>query len=173
MLMEFLLFLSFYFGGNPQEELIASFCWQQQIYRWFSLRIWEDVCCSYHTVTCLVKIHKNVTEQLTSNNVSAQIFLALWTLANKQIAPSYSTVRIPAICACIRKHNVLQFIYLLFKAFFDFSHHTVTSNTHPFLFSSETWCSAKQSLAVGACNNKNIYIYNNNNNNNNVMLHNK
>ncbi len=29
---------------------------------------------------CLVKIHKNVTEHLTSSTVSAQIFLALWTL---------------------------------------------------------------------------------------------
>ncbi len=52
----------------------ASFCWLQQIYKWLSLRIWEDVCRTYHIVTCLVKIHKNVTEQLTSNTISAQIF---------------------------------------------------------------------------------------------------
>ncbi len=64
---------------------------QQQIYKWFSLQIWEDVCRTYRIVTCLVKNHKSVTEQLTSNTVSVQISLTLWTL-NPGTASSCSAV---------------------------------------------------------------------------------
>ncbi len=39
----------------------------------------NDVCRTYRIVTC-PKLHTNVTEQLTSNTVSAQIFFALWNL---------------------------------------------------------------------------------------------
>ncbi len=46
--------------------------------RYISLRIWEDVCDTYHIVTRLLKNNKN--EQMMSNSVSAQKFLALWTL---------------------------------------------------------------------------------------------
>ncbi len=58
------------------------------------------------------KTNKNVIEQLTSNNVLEQIFLAFWTL-NPRAKSSCSTVWIAlhAIRACIRKHNILQFIY--------------------------------------------------------------
>ncbi len=54
----------------------------------------------------------NVTEQLTSNSVLAQIFLALWTL-NPGAASSSSAflIALHAIRVCIRKHNILQFIY--------------------------------------------------------------
>ncbi len=47
-----------------------------------------------------------VTEQMTSNSVSAQIFLTLWTL-NPGAASSCSTVWMHAVW----KHNILQFIY--------------------------------------------------------------
>ncbi len=58
-----------------------SFCWQQQIYTWFSSRIWEDVFLHVSHCHMPLKTHKNVTEQLWSNTVSAQIFLAHWTRA--------------------------------------------------------------------------------------------
>ncbi len=90
-----------------------------QIFKWFSLQIWEDVCRTYHIVTCLKKIYKNVTEQMTSNSVLAQIFLALWTL-NPGATSSCSAVWIHAVRACIRKHNILQFIYQSFEAILRF-----------------------------------------------------
>ncbi len=52
---------------------------------------------------------------MTSNNVSAQIFLALLTL-NPGAASSCSAVGIHAIRACFRKHNILQFNYKSFEA---------------------------------------------------------
>ncbi len=42
---------SFYFGRNPQEDLSASFCWQQ-IYKWF-WRFWKGFCRTYRIGTCL------------------------------------------------------------------------------------------------------------------------
>ncbi len=58
------------------------------------------------------KTNKNVTEQLTSNRVLAQIFLALWTLSPGATSLcSAFWIALHAIHACIRKHNILQFIY--------------------------------------------------------------
>ncbi len=71
MLMEF-----FYFGGNPPEDLSASFFGNS----WFIILIMNlGMFLARITPSHLVKIHKDVTEQLTSNTVSAQIFL-FWTL---------------------------------------------------------------------------------------------
>ncbi len=50
-----------------------------QIFKLFSLWIWKDVWRTHHIVTSL-KNYKNVTEQMMSNSVLAQIFLTLWTL---------------------------------------------------------------------------------------------
>ncbi len=47
----------------------------QIFFGYISLRIWEDVCHMYHIVTRLQKNYKN--EQMMSNGVSAQNFLAL------------------------------------------------------------------------------------------------
>ncbi len=93
-----------------QEDLSAYFYWQQ-IYKWF-WPVWEDVCRTYRIGTCLLKTNTNFTEQLPSNSVLAQIFLTLWTL-NPGPASSCSAfwIALHAIRACIRKHNILQFIY--------------------------------------------------------------
>ncbi len=146
----------------------------------------EVVCRMYRIVTCLLKIHKNVTDQLTSNTVSAQIFLALWTLANKQIAlqsfkaiwrfqSSYSNYRVESgatlpLTRCMRTtkyRNVGKnssttcdkeiFIitvptHFCLSAFLRvlYTHHTVTSNNHPFV--EDMRCSTKRSLTFSACN---------------------
>ncbi len=58
------------------------------------------------------KTNKNVTEQLTSNRVLAQIFLTLWTLSPGATSLCCAFwITLHAIHACIRKHNILQFIY--------------------------------------------------------------
>ncbi len=120
-----------------------------QIFKWFSLQIWEDVCRTYHIVTCLKKIYKNVTEQMTSNSVLAQIFLALWTL-NPGAASSCSAVWIHAVRACIRNITFCSLFTNRLRPFCDFNHH---SNQHqpplPLLIG-DMRCSAKQSLAVCA-----------------------
>ncbi len=69
MLMELMLFLRFYFGRDPQEDL-------QEACRYLNDSHYEfgKMFVTHHIVTCL---YKNVTEQMTSNSVSAQIFLAL------------------------------------------------------------------------------------------------
>ncbi len=62
------------------------------------------------THTCLVKIHKNVTEQLTSKTVSAQIFFALWTLNPGAVSSCIALIH--AIRACNRKqHSAGLFTY--------------------------------------------------------------
>ncbi len=82
----------------------------QQIYKWF-WGAWEDVCRTYRIGTCL----KKIIQMLLSNwrvTVFVQIFLTLWTL-NPGAASLCSAVWITlhAIRACIRKQNILQFIY--------------------------------------------------------------
>ncbi len=76
---------------NPQEVLSASFCWQQQIYKWFSLRIWEDVCCTYHIVTSMPC--KKFIKMLLSNwrvtvTFQGRFFLrfGFWTLTPRSCA---------------------------------------------------------------------------------------
>ncbi len=54
---------------------------------------------------------KDVTEQLPSNSVLAQIFRVLWTLSPGAAACCLFQIALHAIRACIRKHNILQFIY--------------------------------------------------------------
>ncbi len=62
--------------------------------------------------TCLYETNTNVTEQLTSNNVLAQIFLVLWTLSPGAVSSSGAFwIALHVIHACIRKHNILQFMY--------------------------------------------------------------
>ncbi len=102
----------FYFGGNPQEDLSASFCWQQQIYK-----------CLYRIfVTCLVK---------------SEIFLTLWTL-NPGTSSLCITVRIHTIRAFIKNGSAV-YLLIVYSHFVIFNLHAVTSNNHSFLFSSETW----------------------------------
>ncbi len=79
--MELLLFLRFYFGRNTQEDLcfflLTTACRylndsHYEFGKMFDARI---------TLSHVFKnTNKNVTEQMTSNNVLAQMFLALWTL---------------------------------------------------------------------------------------------
>ncbi len=84
-----------------------------------------------------LKKNKKCTEQMTSNNVLAQIFLALWTLtlaprAHEALFEYMQSVRVlENITFCSLFINRL-------RPFHDFNHHTVTSNNHLFLFSSET-----------------------------------
>ncbi len=97
--------------AETRRKICASFCWQQHADIEMIL-ITNLGRCLTHVSHCHVfkKNDKNVTEQMTSNKVLAQIFLALWTL-NPGATSSYSTVWIHAVRACIRKHNILQFIY--------------------------------------------------------------
>ncbi len=110
--------------------------------------------CWLHISHCHMplKNNKTVTEQMTSNSVLAQVFLAFWTL-NPGTASSCSDVWIPA---CIGKHNILQFIYW---GYFAISIIIVTSNNHPFLLS-ETWDAALSSLSLSvihACNDFSVF----------------
>ncbi len=91
MLMELLLFLRFYFGRNPQEDLcfylLTTACRylndsHYEFGKMFDARI---------TLSRLKKNYKNVTEKMMSNNVLVQIFLALWTL-NPGAASSCSAI---------------------------------------------------------------------------------
>ncbi len=54
------------------------------------------------------KTNTNVTKQLRSNSVLVQIFLALWTLNCELVQRCLNNLH--ATCACIRKHNILQFV---------------------------------------------------------------
>ncbi len=81
MLIEMLLFLRFYFGRNLQEDLcfflLTTAC------RYLNDSHYEFGKMFVARITLLhvfKKANKNVTEQMTSNSVLAQIFLALWTL---------------------------------------------------------------------------------------------
>ncbi len=92
MLMELLLFLRFYFGRNPQEDLCCFLLTTASRYlndSHYEFGKMFDACITLSHV--FKKNYKNVTEQMTSNNVLAQIFLALWTL-NPGAASSCSTV---------------------------------------------------------------------------------
>ncbi len=112
---------------------------------------------------CLVKIHKmllsNWRVTLFRGRFSSRF--GLWTLAIKQIA--------------LRAHATLseymQFVHVLenitscslfsncLRPFRNFSHHTVTSNKHPLpLLIEDMQCRAKQSLAVGTCNDFCIFL---------------
>ncbi len=78
MLMEFLLFLSFYFGGNPQEALSASFVDNSRFIN-YSHYEFGKVFVAHITLShsCLIKINTNLTEQLTSNSFSTDLPRAL------------------------------------------------------------------------------------------------
>ncbi len=105
--------------------------------------------CLSHVSHChmfLKKTNKNVTEQMTSNNVLAQIFLALWTL-NPGAASSCSAVGIHAIPACIRKQHSAVYLLIVW-GHFAIPIITVTMQQSPFLFSSETWDAALNSLSL-------------------------
>ncbi len=74
MLMVLLLFLRFYFGRNPQEDLGASF---------FDNRFINDSHYEFGKmfVACIALSHPlKIIKMLLSNCVSAQIFLTLFTL---------------------------------------------------------------------------------------------
>ncbi len=87
MLME-LLFWRKYAGTRKTSVLMFVDNSMQIFLRYISLQIWEDVCHTYHIVSRLKNIfYKN--EQMMS--VSAQNFLALWTL-NPGAASSSSAV---------------------------------------------------------------------------------
>ncbi len=107
------------------------------------------------TLSHAFKNNKTVTEQMTSNSVLAQVFLAFWTL-NPGTASSCSDVWIPA---CIGKHNILQLIYW---GYFAISIIIVTCNNHRFHFSSETWDAALSSLSLSvihACNDFCVFLW--------------
>ncbi len=91
MLMELLLFLRFYFGRNAQEDLcflLTTACrYLNDSHYEFGKMFVARITLSH----VFKKTNTNVTEQMTSNNVLAQIFLALWTL-NPGAASSFSTV---------------------------------------------------------------------------------
>ncbi len=141
MLME-LLFWRKYAGTRKTSVLLFVDDSMQIFLRYISLRIWEDVC---HTpLKKIIKMSKWWV------SVSAQNLLTLWTL-NPGATSSCSAVWIHAIRVCFRKQHSV--VYLLIH--FTISIITVTSNHHPFLFSSETWESALSSLSLSvfrACN---------------------
>ncbi len=82
---------------------------------------------------------------MTSNSVLTQIFLALWTLVPQARAALVEYMQFVRVL-----ENIL--FYSLFtnrlRTFNDFNHHTVTSNNHLFLSSSETWDAALNSLSL-------------------------
>ncbi len=100
MLIELCFFSAFIFSEN----LSAYFCWQKHIDKLLSLHQYGKKFVAHITLShAFKKINKNVTKQLRSNTVWAQIFLTLWTL----IPGAASS----CLCAYICKHNNLQFIY--------------------------------------------------------------
>ncbi len=144
--MELLLFLRFYFGRNPQEDLcfflLTTACRYLNDSHYEFGKMFDARITLSHVFK---KTNKNVTEQMTSNNVLAQIFLALWTLAPRAHATLFeymqSVLVLKNITFCSLFTNRL-------RPFRDFNHHTVTSINHLFLFSSETWDAALSSLSL-------------------------
>ncbi len=93
-------------------------------------------------------MHKNFTEQLMSNTVldfPRALEFEPWTLAPRACAALFEymqSVRVfENITCCSLFTNRL-------RPFRDFNHHTVTSNNHPFLFSSETCNAVLSSLSL-------------------------
>ncbi len=83
---------------------------------------------------------RTFTEQLTSNTVSAQIFLALWTLNNKKIYFHTADVFAALVRAsiwsrhCIIRYNWFSFVaysYVIFSQIISVAEHSV----HPCLLS--------------------------------------
>ncbi len=97
---------------------------------------------------CLVKCHKHVTEQLTSNTVSAD-FPRVWM-------SSFEYMQV----VCVLEH--ITFCSLFTKCLrpcHNFNYQTVTSNkTALALLIEDMRCSAEQSLAVGACNDLCVFL---------------
>ncbi len=153
--MELLLFLRFYFGRNPQEDLCFFLLTTACRYLNYSHYEFGKMFDARITLSHVFKKnYKHVTEQMTSNNVLAQIFLSLWTLdlvlrAHAALFGYMQFVRVlENITFCSLFTNRL-------RPFGDFNHHTVTSINHLFLFSSETWDAALSSLSLSvlrACN---------------------
>ncbi len=94
-----------------------------------------------------------LNEQM-SNIVSAQNFLALWNL-NPGATSSCSAVWITCMQFVRVLENITFCSLFIVWGHFAISIITVTSNNHPFLFSSETWDAALNSLWLSvfcACN---------------------
>ncbi len=96
----------FYFGGNPQEDLSASFVGNN---RFINYSNYEFGKMFLARITRLVKFNKNVTEQLTSKRRFDSF--GLWTNEHISIASSSSLSEYMQFCVCVRKHNIMQFIY--------------------------------------------------------------
>ncbi len=136
--MDLLLFLSFYLGRNLQEDLSAASCWQQ-IYKWFSLWIWEYVWHKYRIISCFKKKKKKI--KLQSNwqvTVSAQM-----TPPARAVLFEYmQSVRVENITFCRLYTNRLR----PFQSSYSNQHQPPLP-----LLIGDMRCSTKHSLAVGAC----------------------
>ncbi len=145
MLME-LLFWRKYAGTRKTSLLLFVDNSMQIFLRYISLRIWEDVCHTYHIVTRLKFFKIKINKWWVS--VSAQIFLALWTLVPRAHAALFEYMPL------VRVLENITFCSLFANPFHDFNHHR-NQQQPPFLFSSEIWKAALSSLSLSvfrACN---------------------
>ncbi len=99
---------------------------------------------------CLVKIHKNVPEQLTSNTISADFPHALdfeALLSDRALAALFEYMQFVRILENI---TFCSLFTNCLRPFCDFNHHTVTSNNPPppLLFWSKTCDAVLNSLSL-------------------------
>ncbi len=136
------------FWQKPTGRSRCLFFWQQ-IYKWFSLRIWEDVCCMYRIVTSFKKIIKMLLSNCFSTDFPHALYFESWRCKLMQCfyMPSVHVFENMTFCSLFTNR---------LRSFRDFNHHTVTSINHLFLCSSETWDAALSILSLSvfrACNN--------------------
>ncbi len=140
MLME-LLFWWKYAETRKTSVLLFVDNSMQILLRYISLRIWEDICHTYHIDTRLLKNNKN--EQMMS--VSAQNLLTLWTLNPEPRARAALFEYMPFV----RVLENITFCSLFANPFHDFNHHSNQQPPPLPLLIGDMRSSAEQSLAVG------------------------
>ncbi len=153
--MELLLFLRFYFGRNPQEDLcfflLTTAC------RYLNDSHYEFGKMFDARITLSHVFKKNTKMLLSKWRVTMfwrRFFsrFGLWTLALRAHAALFEYMQSVLVLENI---TFCSLFTNRFRPFHDFNHHTVTSIKHLFLFSSETWNAALNSLSLlvlRACN---------------------
>ncbi len=93
---------------------------------------------------------------MTSNNVLAQIFLALWTLN-----PGTASLSLFEYMQSVHVLENITFCSLFtnrLRPFRDFNHHSNHATIALPLLIGDMRCSTKQSLTVGACNDFCVFL---------------
>ncbi len=146
MLMELLLFLSFYFGRNPQKTSVLPFVDNRFIndshYKFGKMFV-ARIALSHAFKKLIKMLLSNWRVKVFQHRFSSRF--GLWTLAPRARAALFEYMQ------SVRVFENITFCSLFtnhLRPFCDFNHHhTVTSN-HQFLFSSEAWDAVLNSLSL-------------------------